>query len=184
MICCRSLSKTSQLAEHLLCFCLLLWVLNSLHCLWQLIAVFSSFLSLSLSFFFHSCGAAACRVPAASFHPHLNRSHWLDPCDWQAWLAWGCEMLVSMLFTLPDSPPWAHRCFQKSCKHLLCALMSADSISNHKDSSCLPVRVYSFMQGGRVFPASKPFRWSEGLNQNHQTDLATSTIESWSRYFC
>lgn len=34
-------------------------------------------------FIFSSCGAAACRaiVPAASFHPHLTRSHQLDSCD-------------------------------------------------------------------------------------------------------
>ena len=111
-----------------------------------------------------SCMPGCC---TSFFHPHLNRSLLLDSCDWQAWLAWGCEMLVSMLFTLPAWQSFTSlQMFPESCKYLLCALMSADSLSDRKD---IPVflSVSMLLAAKQSFPCEGTFfRWSEGINEN------------------
>lgn len=142
--------------NYLLCFCLFVWVLNSTCC--------------KLPYFvllWHSRLSCYCTIRCTgAFHPHLNRSHQPDSCDWQAWLAWGCEMLVSMLFTLPAwQSSMSLQMFPESCKYLLCVLMSVDSLSDHTDMSLfLYVCILHVLKN--CWLLTNLVRWSEGLNEN------------------
>lgn len=101
------------------------------------------------------------------FHTHIwiaaaGLIHKID----RARIAWGCEMLVSMLFTLPAwQSSMSLQMFPESCKYLPRALMSADSISDHKDISVfLSVSVRCAVKRELSLPGT--FTWSEGLNEN------------------
>lgn len=166
----RSLSDLLQLFEQTISISgafavssLLLWDLKCLLCLLQW-------------FFFFSICWHHCYTKSL-----LSSTLELEPLAWSLWLtcllAWGWEILVIILFT---QPVWQLSMgipmFPKSCKYLLCDLMSADSISDHKDISWLPIPVSSSREKYFFLPVWKYLKCPKSLNEMSCKDAATLTF--------